>query len=202
MTVDRPSPFTLADALSFGGVSALMTALGVYAVASVGTAGLPVFLPALLGWGIYAWLVSLRKKLIDSYPHMTSHGIMVDLGAAKSKWSMSDIEAEVDRAVGMTADALGKSSGNMRAVLEEKHVWLRIMPGPIQHPQDRKVKVAGFVTQGGQCMRVGIEKSMTSIDKSALAHEVGHVLLGRCWGDWDQVKHHAFMVEHGLYRKS
>lgn len=197
----RPSPFTLADALSFGGVSAVMTALGIHAVVAVGTAGLPVFLPALVGWGIYAWLVSMRKKLIDSYPHMTKHGVMVDLAAARGRWTLKQVEEEIDRSVVLTAGALGKSSANMHEMLASKHVWLRFEPGPIDHPQNRAVKVAGFITHKGEHMRVGVESSMTSIDKSALAHEVGHVLLGRHTEDWDQGRHHAFMVEHGLYRK-
>lgn len=202
MTPKRPTPFTLLPLdLTVAGVAAIMSGLAVYAVASVGVGGLPVALPAVVGWALYVWLVKLRRDFIAKYPQMTKHGIMVDVGAATGRWSLQDIEDEIDRSVAMTARALGKSESNMHEVLASKHVWLRFMPGRIQHPQDRKVTVAGFVTYGGQFMRVGVETSMDTIDRSALAHEVGHVLLGRHWSDWDQTKHHEFMAKNGLYRK-
>jgi hypothetical protein len=197
----RPSAFTLMDFLAIACVALVMTVLAVWAIAENGTGGLPVLLPAIVGWVLYVWAVHIRKEFLARYPHMTPHGILVNLGIAEGQWTMSDVILEVERSLKLTAAALGIELDKARQILSESHVYLTFQRGPIQHPQDRKVKVAGFITYRGQFMHVGVEPSMMLLSKTALAHEVGHVILGRFWDDWDQKRHHEFFKAHKLYDK-
>jgi hypothetical protein len=47
-------------------------------------------------------------------------------------------------------------------------------------------------------MYVDYDYKLDPIEKTALAHELGHVIHGLATGGWDQAEHHAFTKKNHL----
>jgi hypothetical protein len=155
---------------------------------------------AAAAWGIYGFVVYCRWKYIKKFDVELEHGIMV----ARNGYLVSSLElaAELDRFVG-----LWEKHMRVRKRLEEDRIWVVFHPGVIEN-KGKYEKVAGFVTVGGNVAHVAYFKRIkdgvyvkdpgVSIERTAFAHELGHIVMAREWGDWDQERHHAFTKAEGL----
>ena len=190
----RPSPFQLLDFLTFGVISLIGTALAAYVQSTPQTfqAYALTWVVAGMFWAIYAILIRLRAKFIAKYPIMLKSGTMVNPG--EYKISTESLDNEVDRIVALYFTLVPKAG----VLLSDSRVWITFRPGPFDHPQGYSVKVAGFVTAGGEGCEVGYTSTDQPVEQTAFGHELGHIILGRYWNDWDQERHHNYMKEHGL----
>lgn len=155
---------------------------------------------AALGWAFYGWLVYSRWRYIQQFDVMLSHGIMVARNGYLA--SSLELEDELARFIGLYAPHVQDVVG----ALEESRIWVVFHPGSIQNVGVYE-QVAGFVVVGGNVAHVayfrredGIvrEDPAVAVRSTAFAHELGHVVLGRRWGNWDQGEHHDFQRFHKI----
>lgn len=201
----RPSPWQLNDAYSFGLVALLMTA-GALAITlwgeaeSLASAIALGWVVAAVGWAFYGWLVYSRWRYIQRFDVALSHGIMVARNGYLA--SSLELEDELQRFIQLYAPHVR----NVVDVLEEKRIWVVFHPGAIRNVGGYE-KVAGFVVVGGNVAHVAYFRRQDGIvqedpaaeaRRTAFAHELGHIVLGRSWGNWDQGKHHDFQRFHKI----
>lgn len=193
--MNRPSPFKLLDALTFGLASLLVTGLAVYVQTTPQSAQAYAltWTVAFCFWFVYAALIYARAKLLARYPLTLTGGILIN--PEKYHTSTAVLNAEVER---ITKLYEGAGFPNAASLIAKTNVWLAFRPGPFPHPQIATMKVMGFVTVGGEGGEVGYKSVDQPIGQTAFGHELGHVILGRAWNDWDEDRHHKFMKEHGL----
>lgn len=210
----RPSPFKLLDALSVGGIALFMTIAAVAVTLwgeadNIGEAIALSWTVAGTGWAIYIALIILRWRYISQFDLMIRYGIMVNTAGYHT--SELKLDAELDRIVLMYS----KYFPNIGELFERSRVWVTFKPGIFENVPGAPARVAGFVPAGGENAFVGYFERVpgattpdgkpvyvgapdVAIEKTAFAHELGHVIMGRAWNDWDEERHHAFMREHGL----
>lgn len=201
----RPSPWQLNDFVSFGGVALVMT-VGALVVTLWGetdnivAAAVLGWTVATVAWGIYGRLVWGRWQHLKQFDLMIDYGIMV----ARNGYLASSIElkAEVARFVSLYKPHFS----DVEKALTHERLWVVFHPGIIENVGAYE-KVAGFVRVRGRVLHVAYFKKLSDkyvpdptrpVERTALAHELGHVVLGYCWNDWSQGRHHTFMKDEGL----
>ncbi len=191
----RPSPFKILDALTFGLLSVAMTGLAIYVQTTPQTtqAYALTWTVAAAFWAIYVGLIYVRARFIAKFPIMLTGGIMVN--PENYLTAAAVLDREVQRTLKLYENVGFSDAINL---ISKSTTWLTFRPGPFPHPQNYKVKVAGFITAGGEGGQIGYTSPDQPIEQTAFAHELGHIILGRAWKDWDMARHHAFMKEHGL----
>ena len=207
MTYKRPSIFRLFDFLTFGLVALAAVAIAVYisTTKQSSTALLITWLCAFSFVGLYIVYVATRAKYLAGFPYMTSHGVLIDPG--DMNWGVQAFEEEIERIVLMYEDPklkLEKHASNLLsprgAFAFDDYVFVRMTRGPLPHPHKYGAKVAGFVPVGGNVAYVVYSNASQELKRTALGHELGHIILGRCWGwnNWKPEQHHRFMVNNNL----
>lgn len=196
----KKSVFRLIDLVSFG-IPALIATVGSIWMAISGfeseaspaeVLGLMFTVSAAM-WGIYGLLLFWRWKFIQSIDFVTKHGwnVVTDgLNVTKE-----EIEAEVDRTLSLWKEKSGLSDEIMKEAVEEINSdWMLFCkPDKIQHM--RLGKLAGYVT--GKNIVVGFIGAR-EIEKTALAHETGHIIHKAYVGAFDNKMCHRFMNNKGL----
>lgn len=203
----RPSVFRLFDFLTFGGVALLATAIAVYISTTKQTfeAYAITWLTTACFWGVYFAYVIARAKYLARFSYMTSHGILIDPG--DMTWGVQAFEEEIERIVMKYEDPklqLEKHAGNLLAPMGafafDDYVFIRMTGGPLPNQHSYGAKVAGFVRVGGNIAHVVYNDVNQELRTTALGHELGHIILGRCWNwkSWSPGQHHKFMADNGL----
>lgn len=190
----RPRAFRFLDLATFGLAALIITVFAIFVQTTKQRMDAYGLMWATAGcfWAIYGAVVYLRWKFIQSYPIFLTGGILVN----PDKYETSDkvLGKEVQRVLALYEPFVPRAA----ALIADTNVWFTFRPGPFPHPQILNAKVAGFVTVGGESGQIGYTAVDQPIEKTAFAHELGHVILGRAWDDWDEEKHHAFMKKNGL----
>ena len=196
----RPGPWRLEDALTFGGVSGLVTAVAVYAqvMGSDGPASGQTLLWVVSAafWAIYGVLVWARWRFIASFDLVLPNGMMVRTNGYKAP--LVEFEKELEGVKTLWSPHIPRAA----ELLRQSRVWVNF--------EAKKLKLSGFVQEtpklfagltsmGGESMRLTyFEDPVLPLSKTAFSHELGHIILGRSTGSWDNTTHHAFMKEHSL----
>jgi hypothetical protein len=199
--MSKPSLFRLKDVLAFMLPALIITILGTYAaitgVEVEGTSPIVaiglIYAVAAVMWVIYGILVFSRWKYYNKIDFVTKHGWFVVTNGCNIK--KEDIENEVDETI-----ALWKSKAMWvdeiwdKANREiNKDWWLFCEPGKIEH--ERLGSLAGYVT--GDNIVIGFV-GVRPIQRTALAHEVGHILHKAYWGLLDNREAHNFITNNDL----
>lgn len=192
MKTKRPSAFKLLDFLMVGTPAVITSALALYVSLDSHKLSAPMLLVALAFCFLYGALVYTRLKFLSKFTYMTSQGVMVNFGSYEI--TGHDVENEVNRAV----ELYTKYFSNAEELLESSTLWLTFKLGPFEDPVSRKIKLAGFITYGGEAAYVGYLSDDQLIETTALAHEIGHIIMGRATKKWDQDKDHKFMADNNL----
>jgi hypothetical protein len=194
------------DFLTFGVPAVVATGAAVGLLLSspetdrVGEARVLVCVVATVFWFVYAMLVWSRSRFLARFTIMTKHGIMVECGGYQS--TLRGIENEIDRAFAMY-EAQGIAAGLLlgpksRTITDNGYVWVTFKPGPFHVSIPGKATIMGFVRAGGNHAVVAYKHPDDTPSRTALAHELGHIVLGRHWNDWSEARHHSFQQAHGL----
>lgn len=160
-----------------------------------------VWVVAAVAWGIYFAFIIARHSFLSQFTIQTRQGILVSPGGYTSHIPsnlFSTLTGEVDRMIELYKGAgfpAGKLLQPRRTFFhDDGHVFVYFKPGPIE-VSDRTAKVMGFVRAGGNQAVVAYLHSDDPPDRTALAHELGHIVIGRHTGVWDETIHHSTMKE-------
>lgn len=203
----RPNPFKFLEFLYTGLFGLLLGFFAVYC-ALHGVAAGPVLLLAgmsLLAVGINVVLVIARWRLYQSYDLVLPFGILV----ARNGYHVTPeiLEAEIARVVRMYRAFVPR----IEAILAQEPIFVTFRPGVMDHPMmNGKVKLAGstagsdvqvayyrYTENAGRITGTTVDPDVP-IEQTAFAHELGHVIIGRAQGIWDNNLSHAWMVARKL----
>ncbi len=194
----KPSWFRLIDLVSitFGGL--LTTGALVYALVgkAQGPAGWPWIFVATAAafFGVYFRFAWARKKWLDTFRWYPTYGFMVQCENWES-YSNFSFDSEVLPILAAWSDV----HPNVMDIIkrEVKWVWFKKNLNEVPlNPASRKVK--GVTIAGSYTMMVDYDSPGDTLDVTAFAHELGHVIHGNATGNWNQEDHHRFMEKHGL----
>lgn len=159
--------------------------------AAVMLVAVPVLICAivLLGW----WN---RKKYLDSFTWYPAYGFMID---TKKGGYLLPAEHEFDQFVASVIRSWMPHHPNAELIMKSRVKWLHFRKGMDEKPIKASWGlVKGITVQGGSSIYVDYNSKLDPIERTALAHELGHIIHGLATGGWDQEEHHAFAKKHGL----
>jgi len=197
----RPSAWRLFDALTFGAAATIATGLAVYAQVTEADAHQTqgralMWAVALLFWLVYLLLVRARYKFIQGYDLVLSNGMMVCTNGYKA--GRLELEAEIKRVYRLWTIHFPKTE----QLLARPTVWVRFEPKKLEltgFVQTTPRTFAGLTSMGGESIQLSyFEDPLLPLEKTAFAHELGHVIMGRGTGKWDNSVHHKYMQDRKL----
>lgn len=187
-------PINIYDFLKFGIVTIISIIITTY-ILIIPTISLePKILSSLVSIILLAYYMGViisRYNIFKDYDLEIKYGIRIKLnGYNKSK---EQLETEIDRITAMYSSYVnspGKYFENDWVFIDFKNKVITMT--------ERNLKVMGFVTVGGTHGEVVYLDRDIALSRTALAHELGHIILGRAWNNWDEEKHHKFMSDNNL----
>lgn len=190
----KPSPFTLLDAVTFGAAAVLMTGVATW-VASTDEglqAKLLMCVMALGFWIIYVRRIFDRQNYLKRFTiTVRPYALFVDPGDFSGA-TLLDLAKVADEAVAELEPHLNGARETLNTP-----VWATFKPGPLEHPMTRQpAAVNGYTAFGGEAITVGW-KPGDKVQTTAFAHELKHVIIGRCLNNWDVNLHHDLMQKYG-----
>lgn len=142
-------------------------------------------------WGIFAYN---RKKWLDSFDWFPNYNLMI-----QSNGYSLPAGDEIDGVVLRTIQAWKPFHARAGELLCSDINWVYFRKDLNETALNpTKKKVNGFTVAGSHVIEVDFNNKLDSLEKTAFAHELGHVIHGLATGGWDQEEHHRFMNEHGL----
>jgi hypothetical protein len=204
----KPRAWNLLDFLTFGALGVL-TSVAALCVSILGVDEGPaaqgialLWTTSAVFWGLYFGLVYYRHRAYAPFTLETRHGLLVNPNGYDI--SVDELEAETERFISLYFGYVPR----VRALLQDKVHWVVFRPRLIPHPNPglakKGVKVWGFLHAAGNYIevsfadRAGEPEYAKPLRETALAHELGHSVLGKHLEGWDQKEHHEFMHRHGL----
>lgn len=194
-----PHWFKLLDLATFGSLPVISAAVTIWAHVAEATG--PKGWQALM-WvvtavmlGIYIRVVLLRRSFLKRFTFFGGkYGIMVEAGEYKTVIEQNMISAETDR----TIEGWKKIFSNAEEIARKDYLWVWFEPGPITRDRGSKVKVNGYTIARGRDMIVGYRAEDQPLERTAYAHELGHVIQGHATGDWTESTHHKRSKDNKL----
>jgi len=147
---------------------------------------------------IYAVILVMRKKSIDSADFYTFNGWAVVNKSSNTSIHPDLVNAEIQRTIDLWKKVI-EWDANCDAAIN-KHYKVIFKDGILQESSDG-FKITGqtlgvkFGAFDGQ-IEVGLSEK--PIEQTALAHEVGHVIYNGKFGVLDNDATHKYMQEHNL----
>lgn len=183
--------FRLFDLLSFGGFAMIPTLATAYAYAHDvrGEALYLLLTVTAMFWFIYGYIVYWRSKFVKNISFITKHKIAVF--ANEFQINQSEFEAVVDDTIEKWAKATNQDTESCSKALEMLFVSFHAMPVKL-HSKPNEL-FAGVLI--GDMAVVGWKEEL---NKTALAHELGHKIHWVWTGAADNDGCHNFMVDHKL----
>lgn len=195
----KPSWFRLIDAVTIAGPGLVTAGLTVYAMIH-GYEGPPSSIPGLwavtIGFiGIWLRWCQLRKADLDTFVWYPTYGIMI-----KPETYILPSAAEVDALVKKVIDAWTPIYPNAGSIIADQEViWAFFKKDLNENDKNpAKAKVKGVTLAYSWTMEVDYDVDTEALSATALAHELGHVIIGHATNNWDQAWQHALMQEHNL----
>jgi hypothetical protein len=195
----KPSWFRWIDALTFGSLGVLSTAVFLYALlAGITTPhakqGLCLLGTVALAFiGIYAKFCWDRKKWLDGFVWYPEYGFMV-----KVQSYTTPTQAELNRLVKKTIVAWTPYH-SAEDIIKSKINWVWFDKGLNVTVRDFVGQLCkGYTLPFSHIMGVDYDSPLDPLESTAFEHEMGHVIRGNATGKWDGDEHHWFMKEHGL----
>ncbi|MFA5054104.1 MAG: hypothetical protein WC565_08590 [Parcubacteria group bacterium] len=193
----RPRIIILSDVLVtvLPGITTL--ALGVWLWDRPGAVLMMVGLCFLAVW---VRVVRLRKQLVDSYPIVTKYKVLIK----HNGYHITRLQAE--EAISTMLRRYSMHWLDAEKALTSEFIWVEFVPGVITTPITPGTvrRLAGFLRVCGHytkvaCFNVNKQPDLTvSLDHTTFTHELGHIILGKVLGTWDEATHHKVMEEKRL----
>lgn len=212
MNPKKPTWFKFGDLLGFGGPT-LLSLIGtiiVFCSDSIvnaatgapvptgvfGVHGLMVTL-TLTFLAIYLYVIHLRVKDLKPFRYMTGngYGVMVHSGKYETSFEDDDILGQFEQAF---SDWDKIFPGKVYPKVNGKVFWVWFEPAPLHSPRSKLIKVAGYTIAGSAKTTVAYKDPKQPLDRTALQHEIGHMIQGAVTGSWDMAEHHKRSADHKL----
>lgn len=159
--------------------------------AAIMLVAVPVLMLAVVAVG---WLQ--RRKYIESHTWFPRYGFMID---NEKGGYLLPTEQEFDVFIESVIRSWTPHHPGAERLMKSRVKWLRFRKGMDEKPIKASWGlVKGITVQGGSLMYVDYDSKLDPIEKTALAHELGHVIMGLATGGWDQETHHAFTKKNHL----
>lgn len=143
----------------------------------------------LIGW----WN---RKKYLDSFTWFPTYGFMID---NEKGGYLLPAEQEFDFFITSVVRSWIPFHPAAERLLKSRVKWLHFRKGMNEQPIKASWGlVKGITVQGGSVVYVDYDSKLDPLQKTALAHELGHVIHGLATQTWDQQEHHDFMKKNHL----
>lgn len=137
-----------------------------------------------------------RKRWLDRFVWYPTYGFMID---TENEGYLPPAEEEFDTFVASVAKSWAPFHPSADRLLRSRVKWLYFRKGMDEKPVHASWGlVKGITVQGGSTIYVDYNFKLDPIEKTALAHELGHVIHGLATGTWDQEEHHAFAKKNHL----
>lgn len=157
-------------------------------------AGILLVAVPLLMWLLWGRVMYSRKKFFDSCLWFPTYGFMV-----QPENYLVPAEQEFDGVVTTTVRSWIPFHPAADRLMKSGVKWLYFRKDLNEKPITPKVGlVKGLTTGWGSVVYVDYDNRLDPLEKTAFAHELGHVIHGLATGGWDQEEHHAFMRKNHL----
>ncbi len=196
----KPSWFRPLDFAVCSGASAVIIAFTIYALI-VGIEGSHAteaivlsYVVAALFLLIFGRLCWIRKNWLDQFKWYPTYGFMVH----PENYILPG-DKEFDDAVAKTISDWSVHYNDVQKVIDEDVIWVWFKKSLDENANNRaNQKVNGLTIGYSHTMMVDYDTSYDSLNKTAFAHELGHIIMGHCSHNWDLETHHKFMETHKL----
>lgn len=152
---------------------------------------------------VYWRVIKIRMDDIKGFVLVggPEYGFLVNLGDYNPSDGLADLKNIVeDTAKGwgtkLTADEPAFTPVAVANALNMDYIWVWFKPGDVHPAFKPAVKLAGYTIY--RKMVVGYKSKTISLEHTAFAHELGHVIQGTITGIWDEATHHARSKKYGL----
>lgn len=199
-TPKKPSWFKVWDLVSFGipvvGISALTTYAHIMGVEGkhAGQALALCWVVVAAFVAIYLRLLWMRKETLKQYRWYPHYGFMLRLG----EYQLPE-EGVLDGLVWKTIQLWSKHHQNAEEIIKSSINWVSFHQHLNENDKNRAHhKVKGFTVAASHVMAIDYDLPSDPFEKTAMAHELGHVIHGFATSDWNEDHHHEFMRVSGL----
>jgi len=195
----KPFWFRTIDLVTMAGPGFVTAGLTIYAMVH-GYEGPKQAIPLL--WvvtvafiGVWFRFCQARKDDLATFTWYPTYGFMV-----KPENYILPSPADMDALIKKTIDAWTPYFPQAGSIVADGDViWAWFLKGLNENDQNRAhQKVKGLTIGYSTMMEIDYDTPTDPLDKTAFAHELGHIIMGNATGKWDEAVHHAFMREHGL----
>ncbi len=194
--MNKPSwfqPLDLIPLLFAVGCAVYAFAVGYDAKHHAEAGALLIVVPTLM-WLIWGYGMWRRKKFLDSCVWYPTYKIMLQ----PEGW-LPPAEEELDNFVTSVVRAWTTHYPTANRILRSRVKWVYMRKNMDEKPIKPSWGLAkGITIAGGSVLYVDYNTKLDTIEKTALAHELGHVIQGLATGVWDQAAHHAFSKKNHL----
>lgn len=137
-----------------------------------------------------------RKKYYDKHTWFARYGFMID---NENGGYLLPAEQEFDDFVSSVVRVWIPFHPAADRLMKSEVKWVHFRKGMDEVPLKPKWGLLkGATLLGGAVIYVDYNFKLESLEKTALDHELGHVIHGLATGGWDQEEHHAFAKENSL----
>jgi hypothetical protein len=157
-------------------------------------AGIMLVAVPVLMWTIWGFALWRRKKFLDSCIWYPNYRIMLQ----PENW-LPPAESEFDNFIQSVARSWTPFHPGAERLLKSRTKWVYMKKGLDEKPiKPSWGLVKGITVAGGSVIYVDYNEKLDTIEHTAFAHELGHVIMGLATGEWDQATHHAFTKKNHL----
>jgi hypothetical protein len=143
--------------------------------------------------GVTLRVLQARQKFIKSYSLEIAYNVRVKLNGYSASWS--SLAHELHRII----DAYEVAYPNVRQLLQREPTWVEFTPDLLKAIGGRQVAgyVIGDMVKVSYAVAAGRGSYATNpnahVARTAFAHEIAHVIIGRATGRWNNEEHHMLM---------
>lgn len=149
----------------------------------------PVLMCAIWGYGMWR-----RKKFLDSCVWYPAYRIMLQ----PEDW-LPPASQEFEYFIQRVAASWRPFYPTADLLLRSRVKWVYMRKNMDEKPINPNWGLAkGITIAGGSVLYVNYNDRFDTIERTAMAHELGHVIQGLATSSWSQAEHHAFSKKNHL----
>lgn len=146
----------------------------------------------------FVW-IRLRWRKLQAFEYLPGpyYALMIHRGDYKAAYDDAQIFEEFEAA--FTGWGKVFDPKEIRNFADDALFWLWFEQGPIiERVRGKEIKMAGETIGGSRSMKVAFKNPTDDPSKTALQHEIGHVIQGHITGKWNEAEHHNRAKQHRL----
>lgn len=163
-----------------------------------GVEGLMLLMTLAFGVITFIWL-RYRYQKLQAFEYVAGpyYAVMIHRGDYKMAYDDDQILQEFEAAFKGWSHVFGASA--LRQFADDALFWVWFAPHPItDQVRGKTIKMAGETVGGSRYMRVSYKSPTDDPSKTALQHEIGHVIQGHLTKRWNEAEHHQRSKENKL----